>query len=176
MNNNVSIRPITEADTALIVKWRNAPSVVDQFIYRTPLTEQDHLRWFHERIETGEVVQFIITDTEAGKDVGSVYFRDIDRVNKKCEYGIFIGDESCRGRGIGSQAAKLALEYGFNELNMNRIFLRVFAKNPRAIKSYENAGFKFEGKFRQDVIIDGVAYDMVFMAILRDEWKEESAL
>lgn len=171
MNNNVTIRKITEADTPMVVRWRNAPSVVDQFIYRTPLTEEDHLKWYHERIMTGDVVQFIITDTETGTDVGSVYFRDIDRQNKKCEYGIFIGEESCRGKGIGSAAAKLALDYAFSEMDMNRVFLRVFAKNPRAIKSYENAGFKYEGKFRQDVIIDGVGYDMVFMAILKDEWE-----
>ena len=60
---------------------------------------------------TGEVAQFVITDTETNTDVGSVYFRDIDRQNKKCEYGIFIGEESCRGKGIGSAAAKLALDY-----------------------------------------------------------------
>lgn len=172
MNDNVSIRLITEEDTPKVVAWRNAPSVVDQFIYRTPLTEEGHLKWFRERIMTGEVVQFIITDTETNTDVGSVYFRDIDRQNKKCEYGIFIGEESCRGKGIGSKAAKLALDYAFSQLGMNRIFLRVFAKNPRAIKSYENAGFKYEGKFREDVIIDGKAYDMVFLAILKDEWKK----
>ena len=170
MNKNVSIRKITEDDTPQVVAWRNAPSVVDQFIYRTPLTEEGHLKWYRERILKGEVVQFIITDTATNTDVGSVYFRDIDRDNKKCEYGIFIGDESCRGKGIGSTAAKLALDYAFSEMGMNRVFLRVFAKNPRAIKSYENAGFKYEGKFREDVIIDGTAYDMVFMAILKDEY------
>ena len=172
MSNNVTIRKITEADTAKIVKWRNAPSVVEHFIYRTPLTEEAHLNWFHNRIETGDVVQFIICDGE--NEVGSVYLRDIDPVNKKCEYGIFIGEESCRGRGVGSAAARLALDYAFEELKLNRVFLRVFADNPRAIKSYENAGFKKEGVFRDDVIIDGTGYDMVFMGILRKKKKKEA--
>lgn len=171
MKHPVSIRPITEADTENIVKWRNAPSVVEHFIYRTPLTAEAHLNWYENRVKTGEVAQFVITDLETGEDVGSVYLRDIDLQNKKCEYGIFIGEESCRGKGVGSAAARLALDYAFCTLGLNRVFLRVFADNPRAIKSYENAGFRREGTFRDDVIIDGTAYDMVFMGILRKEWE-----
>lgn len=171
MNNSVSIRPITENDTSNIVKWRNAKSVVENFIYRTPLTEQAHLNWYETRIKTGEVAQFIIVDEQSKTDVGSVYLRDIDKQNRKCEFGIFIGDENCRGKGIGSAAAKLILDYAFDVLNMNKVFLRVFAFNERAIKSYEKAGFKIEGTFKQDVIIDGVAYDMVFMGVTLEEWK-----
>ncbi len=171
MKYPVSIRPITEADTENIVKWRNSPSVVEHFIYRTPLTAEAHLNWYNNRVRTGEVAQFVITDGETGGDVGSVYLRDIDYENQKCEYGIFIGEESCRGKGIGTAAARLALDYAFGELGLNRVFLRVFADNPRAIKSYEKAGFKREGTFRDDVIIGGRAYDMVFMAILKKEWE-----
>lgn len=168
--HGASIRPITEADTDKIVRWRNAPSVMEHFIYRTPLTAEGHLNWYRSRVQTGEVAQFMITDNETGEEVGSVYLRDIDPVNKKCEYGVFIGEDSCRGKGIGSAAAKLALEYAFEELGLNRVFLRVFADNTRAIKSYENAGFKYEGTFREDVIIDGTGCDMVFMGILRADW------
>lgn len=172
INNNVMLRPMTEQDTDNVIKWRNAPSVMENFIYRTPLTRETHLNWYNNRVLTGDVAQFIIVDTEANIDVGSVYLRDIDEQNQKCEFGIFIGEESCRGKGIGAKASKLILEYAFNELKLNRVFLRVFAKNERAIKSYENAGFKYEGTFRDDVIIDGVAYDMVFMAILKEQWEK----
>ena len=193
MKHPVRIRPITEADTDKIIAWRNAPSVMEHFIYRTPLTRDDHLNWFHNRVQTGEVAQFMIIDEEMEQEVGSVYLRDIDRQNQKCEYGIFIGEDSCRGKGIGSAAARLALDYAFGELKLNRVFLaarlalgyafetlglnrvflRVFAENLRAQKSYENAGFRYEGTFRDDVIIDGEAHDMVFMGILRRDWKKE---
>ena len=172
MNHLVSIRPITEADTAKIVRWRNAPSVMEHFIYRTPLTEEGHLNWFHNRVQTGEVAQFMIIDEEASEEVGSVYLRDIDYDNKKCEYGIFIGEDSCRGKGIGTAAAKLALDYAFETLGLNRVYLRVFAENIRAQKSYEHAGFVTEGTFRDDVIIDSKAYDMVFMGILKEDWEK----
>ena len=173
MKHPVRIRPITEADTDKIIAWRNAPSVMEHFIYRTPLTRDDHLNWFHNRVQTGEVAQFMIIDEETEQEVGSVYLRDIDRQNQKCEYGIFIGEDSCRGKGIGSVAARLALGYAFETLGLNRVFLRVFAENLRAQKSYENAGFRYEGTFHDDVIIDGEAHDMVFMGILRRDWKKE---
>ncbi|MBQ1807798.1 MAG: GNAT family N-acetyltransferase [Ruminococcus sp.] len=170
MNEQVTIRPVTEADTDRIIAWRNAPSVMAHFIYRTPLTRKAHLNWLHNRVETGEVAQFVIYDGETA--VGSVYLRDIDRNNQKCEYGIFIGDEDCRGKGIGTAAAKLALAHAFEELGLNRVYLRVFADNLGAIKSYEKAGFRYEGTFRQDVMIDGVGEDIVFMAILREDWEK----
>lgn len=170
-SKKVTLREMTEKDTPNVIKWRNSPSVVKNFIFRTPLTEKAHLNWYHNRVLTGEVVQFIIVDNESKKDVGSVYLRDIDKVNQKCEYGIFIGEESCRGKGLGTDAAKLILSYAFDTLKMNRVFLRVFADNTAAINSYKHAGFEVEGVFKQDVIIDGVACDMVFMAILRKDWK-----
>jgi UDP-4-amino-4,6-dideoxy-N-acetyl-beta-L-altrosamine N-acetyltransferase len=170
MNEQVTIRPVTEADTDRIIAWRNAPSVMAHFIYRTPLTRKAHLNWLHNRVETGEVAQFVIYDGETA--VGSVYLRDIDRSNQKCEYGIFIGDDNCRGKGIGTAAAKLALAYAFEQLQMNRVYLRVFADNLGAIRSYEKSGFRYEGTFRQDVMIDGVGEDIVFMAILREDWEK----
>lgn len=69
--------------------------------------------------------------------VGSVYIRDIDTTHHKGEYGIFIGEAEARGKGIGTRAAKLMTAYAFRELSLHRLFLRVFADNVRAIRSYE---------------------------------------
>ncbi len=171
--NGVSIRKITEEDTDNILKWRNSPDVNINFIYRRPLTREDHLNWLHKKVETGEVAQFIIHSDVLDRDVGSVYLRDIDNNYRKAEYGIFIGEECARGHGIGTKAAKLILEYGFNELELNRIFLRVFARNERAVASYKKAGFVYEGLFRQDVIVDGVKEDVVFMSILKEDYDKD---
>ena len=168
--NNVSLRNMTVEDTDNIIKWRNSPDVNINFIYRKPLTTEDHLSWIRNKVNTGEVVQFIIHSDNLNCDVGSVYLRDIDHNNRKAEFGIFIGESSARGHGIGRSAAKLILRYAFEELELNRVFLRVFARNEQAICSYKNAGFKYEGLFRQDVIVDGVKEDVVFMSILKEDY------
>ena len=164
----ITIRHITENDTEKIIEWRNKPSVNQYFIYRDTFTRESHLNWYHNRVQTGEVAQFMIMANEEA--IGSAYLRDIDYKNKKCEFGIFIGEESNCGKGFGKIASKLVINYAFNELKINKIFLRVFSTNSRAIKCYEKIGFKQEGLFREDVIIDGIPYDLIFMAILRKDW------
>ena len=66
---------------------------------------------------------------------------------------------------------RLILKHGFETLNLNRIFLRVYANNPRAIRSYEKVGFVHEGTMRQSAYKDGQYIDVVFMSILRSEWQ-----
>ena len=79
----VHIRLMTNNDTDLIVKWRNNKRVSDNFIYREHFDRKTHENWIKNHIEKGDVVQFIICENETDKPVGSVYFRDIDRVADK---------------------------------------------------------------------------------------------
>ena len=165
----VRLRPIADADTDLIVKWRNTPSVVQNFIFRQTFTSEMHRSWLATKVATGQVVQYIIIDKADDKPVGSVYYRDIDGHNRSAEYGIFIGEESARGKGLGTETAKLFTDFGFAELQLHRISLRVLAKNPAARRSYEKAGFVQEGIFRDMELLDGQYRDVVFMARLAEK-------
>lgn len=163
----VSLRNITLDDTNNIVKWRNNPNVKKNFCLQDDLTVEVHENWFKTRILTGDVKQFIIKDEEQNNDVGSTYLRDIDMKNKKAEFGIFIGEDSARGRGIGSESVKLTIKYAFEELKLHKVFLRVFANNIQAIKAYEKAGFEYEGTSKDDIILPSGEYqDIIFMAII----------
>ena len=94
------IFPITISDTALIVKWRNNDSVRQNFIFQEPFTCEMHEAWMKNRVQTGEVVQYIIEDKITNEAVGSVYLRDTNAKNKSAEYGIFIGEDDAIGKGI----------------------------------------------------------------------------
>ncbi|MBR3761979.1 MAG: GNAT family N-acetyltransferase [Lachnospiraceae bacterium] len=173
MEYQVYLRPMTEADTDMVVAWRNKPSVKNYFIYQADFTREGHLRWLHEVVEKGHACQMIICDKEGDVPLGSVYIRDIDHSHHKGEYGIFIGEESARGRGIGTEAARLMIEHGFKELGLHRIYLRALAGNDAAVRSYEKAGFKHEGYLRDDVYINGKYVDIVWMAIVNEEKERE---
>ena len=97
----VYLRPITMDDTERIVGWRNSDRVRKNFIFQKPFTVQGHIEWMETKVASGEVVQFILCETEGDRPVGSVYFRDIDRENNRAEYGIFIGEEDAAGKGYG---------------------------------------------------------------------------
>ena len=165
----VRLRPIADADTDLIVKWRNTPSVVQNFIFRQTFTPELHRSWLATKVATGQVVQYIIIDKADDKPIGSVYYRDIDNHNRSAEYGIFIGEESARGKGLGTETAKLFTDFGFAELQLHRISLRVLAENTAARRSYEKAGFVQEGVFRDMELLDGQYRDVVFMARLAEK-------
>lgn len=171
--NGVFLRPMTEEDTDLIVRWRNSDGVRKNFVYRELFTKQSHERWIETMVKTGRVVQMIICErldpdgrTQEGNPVGSVFIRDIDHTHHKGEYGIFIGEENARGRGIGTVAAKLMIRYAFEELGLHKLFLRVFADNAAALCSYEKAGFLREAYLKDDVCIEGVYQDMILMAVI----------
>lgn len=164
--DRVALRPITDADTDHIVAWRNTPSVMQNFIFRQTFTPEMHRNWLATKVATGQVVQYIIEDKADGRPVGSVYYRDIDPANHSAEYGIFIGDENARGKGFGTETARLFTEFGFTVLGLHRISLRLLAENLPARRSYEKAGFAEEGLFRDMVLLDGRYRDVVFMAKL----------
>ena len=163
----IYLRPMTREDTDMIVAWRNSEGVRRNFIYQEPFTPEGHENWFKNMIETGKAVQMIICDMAGDTPLGSVYIRDIDRLHHKAEYGIFIGVESARGRGVGTAAARLMLNYCFDEEKLHRVYLRVFASNEQAVRSYEKAGFIKEGLLREDVCIDGQYRDITWMAALK---------
>ena len=165
----LSLRPITDADTADIVRWRNDPTVWRYFLFREPFTPEMHRAWLKTKVETGKVIQYIIIEKESGKSVGSVYFRDIDEKNESAEYGIFIGESWARRRGLGTETARLFTAFGMDVLRLHRLSLKVLGSNSVARRSYEKAGFQTEGVFRDYVKLDGVFTDVVFMAKLAGE-------
>jgi len=168
---NLILRPISESDTDLIVSWRNKESVKKNFLYRADFTAEMHQQWLREKVETGSVVQFIIEMQKEGKSVpvGSVYLRDIDYENSSAEFGIFIGEDSARGKGVGTTAARMILDYGHEQLGLHRIFLRLVAENIAAYKSYRKAGFVAEGIFRDMKRIDEKYLDIMFMSSIKKD-------
>lgn len=172
----VHLRPLTAADTAKIVAWRNKDFVRKNFIYQKPFTEEGHTAWLKEQVEPGHVAQFIIC--VADREIGSVYLRDIDREKGEAEYGVFIGESDALGRGYGTQAAERMLEYGFETLGLNKIFLRLLEDNAKALRSYEKVGFRLIEDRREHVLLKQGERDVLFMEIDRTAWvrREEEVL
>lgn len=168
-DGRIYLRTMTYEDTDNIVKWRNRDEVRKNFIYQALFTPNSHENWIRTMVETGKVVQMIICEEATDTPVGSVYIRDIDHTHHKGEYGIFIGEAMARGQGAGTAAAKLMVQYGFEELGLHKIFLRVFADNQQAVRSYEKAGFVKEAYLKDEVCIEGKYRDMLLMAVFREE-------
>jgi RimJ/RimL family protein N-acetyltransferase len=105
--------------------------------------------------------------------VGNCGLIDIDWQNRSAEMGILIGEKQYWNQGFGSKAMRLLLKHGFENLNLHRLWLRVFETNQRAIRSYEKAGFTLEGKFREAQFLDGKYVDVMIMSMLHSGWQSE---
>lgn len=160
------LKSISKEHTPLIVKWRNNPNVRNNFIFQETFTEEMHNGWLKNRVETGDVVQFVVYAKENNAPIGSVYLRDIDEKNERAEFGVFIGEDNARGKGYGTEATKLLCQYGFQKLGLHKIMLRVFSFNQSAIKAYENAGFVQEAYLKDEVKIGDKFYDIIYMAVI----------
>ncbi len=164
----VILTPITYDDCEDFVRWRNSDLIKSKFIYRKDITVEDQRNWIRTMVETGKVAQFIIWDRADNKKIGSVYLQHMDLDNKKCEFGILIGEEAYLGGGRGTEANNLICQYGFDHLGMHKIYLRVLAENTPARHSYARAGFSEEYMSHDDVWVDGQPEDVIFMSKYKD--------
>ena len=166
VGKQVYLRPITEEieDTENIIRWRNSEVVRPYFIYQDPFTKEGHEAWLKNMIIPEKGHQFIVCKKEDDKPIGSIFFRDIDHKNQKAEYGMFLGEEIEKGKGIGCEIATLLSDFGFQVLNFHKITARILADNKASLYSNFKAGFVKEGCLKDDVIIDGKFRDVILVA------------
>jgi RimJ/RimL family protein N-acetyltransferase len=173
--DRIRLRHVEREDLPQFVEWLNDPEVYQGLSMHTPLSMAEEENWF-ENILKGPIDERPLV-IEAMEDdewrvIGNSGFHNLDWRSRNAELGIFIGDKTYWDQGYGTEVVKLLLRHGFSTLNLHRIYLRVFEDNPRAIRSYEKAGFVHEGRLRQGEFHDGQFHDVLFMSVLRPEWVE----
>lgn len=141
--------------------------------FRMPFGRESQERWYAKAVAgMGEtMLQFVICRLGDRRSIGGIGLRDIDRVNGSAEASIFITSRDDWGKGYGTDAMNALLDYAFGEMRLHRVYLHVFDYNPRAIRSYEKAGFATEARLRRNRFHRGAYHDELLMAILRSEWQ-----
>ena len=103
--------------------------------------------------------------------IGEVVLNQLDEDNNSANFRIALANSTHFGKGYGSEATKLLIDFGFEQLNLHRIELEVYDFNPRAQRVYEKVGFVVEG-IRRDVLLwDGKYQSGILMAMLRSDWE-----
>ncbi len=169
----IRFRAIEHADLPRCQAWLNDPEVIEGLAQIVPLSELDEEHWFEQamrRDKEERPLAIEVREEDAWRHVGNIGFLNLEWIPRAAELGIFIGDKSIWNKGYGTEAVELLLRHGFQTLNLNRIYLHVFANNLRARHSYEKAGFVLEGTLRQAVYRHGEYLDMLIMSVLRAEW------
>ena len=122
---------------------------------REPLSEKDEIDYIKDKMDN-DATMFSMLEKDTREFIGNIEF--FNRTFNAAEWGIVITTKM-QNKGYGKEALMRSVEYGFNELGLNRIFLSVYADNPRAVHVYEKCGFK---EFKRDDVD-------IFMEMVKDE-------
>jgi RimJ/RimL family protein N-acetyltransferase len=178
-SGRVFLRPFEPSDAETYRRWRAdaEPMVPAGWRELAPLSlAQVERRIARLTEEQGkDAYTFVICVAEDARPIGEVALTGIDRVNGSAEVGIFIGEPAEWGKGYGTDAVRAIVAFGFADQRLERIWLEVGTDNPRAIRSYEKAGFTREATLRHDRWEGDRFTDGHIMSILHDEWQSRSA-
>ncbi len=168
----VRLRAIERGDIPVFVRWFNDPEVLQYLSLYMPMSAAEEERWFERQLDAQDR-KVLAIETAEGVHIGNIGLHDIDWKNRQAELGIAIGEKAYWGLGYGSDAIRTLLRFAFAEMNLHRIYLRVFDDNKRAIHCYEKCSFKLEGRLRECVYKDGQYHDQLLMSILQDEFRAD---
>jgi diamine N-acetyltransferase len=172
----IHLRANERTDIPKFVEWLNDPQVRRFLLTFLPLSQAAEEQWFENMLKRPVEEQPLaieIRDGDGWRLVGNCSFMDINQIARSAEVGLFIGDKSCWNQGYGTEVMQLLLKHGFQTLNLNRIFLRVFAENLGGIRAYQKAGFVQEAVLRQSAFREGKYCDELIMSVLHSDWTPE---
>lgn len=167
----VILAPLKREYIDKFLEWLNDPEITQHLMGYRPLTRDMEENWFESLQQRDEDIIFAILINQT-QLIGNCSIMNIIWKDRVGTCGIFIGDKKEQGKGYGTEAMKILIEYGFNTLNLNRLDLKVNDFNLRAIKCYQKLGFIEEGRMRQSCFRNGEYHDQLIMSILRSEWKD----
>lgn len=170
----IYLRPLEEFDHRLVAGWINDPEVTHfMFFGQVPRTMDQVRTFIASQIANENNVLFMIHEKKLKTAVGFCGLYDWHRTARKVEMRILIGDVAAWGKGIGTETVELITHYGFDRLNLNRIYLGFTAHNKTAGRVYKKVGYVREGILREDIYRNGRYYDSVRMGILRSEYEKK---
>lgn len=173
----IILRALEHDDLRQLRDWRNDPDIRIRTREYRLLNMTNQEKWFQSlQRKSPESIMFGIVEAELGRLIGVCGLVHIDWVNRSAEISLYIGEKEHRGKAYGTEVIEVLLKYGFDTLNLHRIWAEVYAL-PEGYgvpgKLFLKCGFKLDGKLRHTVFRMGKYYNSEFYSILRDEWSKQ---
>jgi diamine N-acetyltransferase len=154
------------------LRWMNDFEVTRSIGHgMAPLTLEAEEEWYERTSKnTGSDVLFTIYERATNRAIGNAGLHQVDPKNRTAIFGIMIGEKDCWGKGYGTEATRLVLDYAFTALSLHSIRLHVYSYNERGIRAYQRAGFKLVGRIRQARRLGDQVHDDVVMDCIATEF------
>lgn len=172
VGKNLYLGPVSRKHIPRIAKWMNDIEVLKYLAQFPKKHTEETAKAFLEKSIKDLNSHYYGIYLNNGKLIGSTDLTEVDGVHRTASLGIVIGEKEYWGKGYGTEAITLLVDYGFNVLNLNNIFLSLYDFNKRAYKCYEKVGFKIIGKRRKSRFLAGKYYNEIYMDILAKDFKK----
>lgn len=171
----IILRPVTLEDGKRLVKWRNDELVLNHCFTRTKITEESNEKFYKDFVETGKYKQFMVERVDedfpvVSYPIATVYLKDMDYINKRCELCLFTSNDTEWTPESQSIAIKMLVEKAFNEYGMHKVYSYVFFKYLEEVELLKNAGFSSEAILKDEAINkDGGCEDIVRLCVINNQ-------
>jgi ribosomal-protein-alanine N-acetyltransferase len=169
------IRPLSESDAPDIYKNVKEYDIAKWAINIPHPYPKDgaikYIKQTKELMKKGLSYELAIQIESTKEVLGVISLMKVDRRHKNAELGYWVGKKFWN-RGIATEAVSKVMEFGFQMLNLERIYAKCFHNNEASRKVMEKVGMKLEGKFRHEVFKENKFIDTLYYGILKEEWKE----
>jgi RimJ/RimL family protein N-acetyltransferase len=172
--DNVDLLPTNLNHVKLYAKWINDEKVRHYARNPMPHGVEEIKKWFEPREGLSDHVSFELWHKEDKKPIGTAGFSHINWINRSTNIFMSIGEPEYWIKGIGTEATKLLVKYGFEELNFHKIFAGIFEPNKGSWTVAENVGFIHEATLREEIYVDGKYVDVRKYYLIKDEWFEKN--
>ena len=135
---------------------------------------QVNMENYYEKINnSNSILMLAIIEKSTDKHIGNIKLEPINWIHRTAKLGIMIGNKESYGKGFGTEAIKLIVEYSFDELNLRKITLGVVAENKPALKVYKKIGFELEGRRKKQSFNNGHYCDGLIMGLFRKDYNKK---
>jgi len=162
------LSPIDLEDTNLYLEWLNTEEVYKYLLVGTSVLTYETEKEALVRLSKEHV--YGIIDKETDTLIGNVGLMNVNHIHKTAEVGIFIGNQDYWGKGYGTEALRLLVDYAFRILGLENIILKTYDYNVRAQKSYKKVGFKVIGVRRSAHYYNNERHDDIYMDIVKEDF------
>ncbi len=170
----IYLRALEPEDAATLKQFISDAEVTRTLMAYRPYTIQQELEFIENATKKENDIVLGIATKSDDKLIGTIGLHRIDWRDRRTEFGILIGAKEEWNKGYGTDATRTIVRIAFETLNLNRVGLRVYEHNARAIRAYEKAGFRREGLLRQEAFREGRYWDTIIMGVLRSDWVEQA--
>jgi len=171
-SDRIYLRLLEKEDLSSRVRWVNDKEVRKSLMFDWPLSISKTEKWFQNQLMDDTKINFSIIHKETGRLVGMTGLIDINIKHKRAQFYMTIGEKDFQGMRLPDENIPMVLEYAFEELGLNKVYLYTIDINDKARHVYLRNGFKAEGVLREHYFCVGQLRDLHVYSVLRKEWLE----